>query len=264
MHRSSDTQAASPAELSREPSQLDLFAAEPRAGCLSIRRSRRAKRLQVRVFPHGHAEVIVPERARRADVVAFIADSRDWIERTRRRAMDSGAASDLSLPRRVVLPSAGETWRISYTSASASGERLRVERCESAGGSLTVGAGEPRARDLLRRWLAERARRVLSARVQALADATGLQPTGVSIRRQRTRWGSCTASGRINLNCAALFLPGSLVEYLIVHELCHLRHMNHSGRFWKLVASFVPDYRQRESELAEAWNIVPGWVFYDP
>lgn len=264
MPRSSDIQAASPADLSRGPLQLDLFAADPRAGRLSVRRSRRAKRLQVRVLPHGHAEVVVPERARRADIEAFIAESRDWIERTQRRAIDSGAAADLSLPRRIVLPSAGETWKISYASASASGGRLLAKRSDSRGGSLTVGAGEPRARDLLRRWLAERARRILSGRVHVLADITGLQPAGISIRRQRTRWGSCTANGRINLNCAALFLPGSLVEYLIVHELCHLRHMNHSGRFWKLVASFMPDHKQRERELAAAWNVVPGWVFYDP
>lgn len=241
---------------------MDLFAADSSANSLSIRRSARAKRLQVRIFPHGHAEVVVPSRARAAEVAAFIAASQDWIEKTRIRAVGNGAAADLSLPVLIELPAPGEAWQVSY--GQPGGRRRLREEAAPDGGRLIVAVPDPEARHLLRRWLSDRARYFLAGRVEAVAEETGLRPAGLSIRRQRTRWGSCTAGGRINLNCAALFLSAALIDYLIVHELCHLRHMNHSRRFWALVESFIPDFRHREDELADSWNRVPGWVFYGP
>jgi len=205
---------------------------------------------------------VVPSRTRAADVRAFIAASQDWIERTRLSVVSGGAAADISLPVRIDLAAARERWRVEYPAAGP-GASLRVESDEG-GGCLVVAGPDAQARDLLRRWLVGAARRILPQHVERLAGETGLRPVDVSIRRQRTRWGSCTAGRRINLNCAALFLSPPLVEYLIVHELCHLRHMNHSRRFWRLVESFVPDFQGREAGLAAAWNSVPGWVFYGP
>jgi predicted metal-dependent hydrolase len=245
-----------------DPVQMDLFAAAPAAGHLAVRRSRRAKRLQVRVLPHGHAEVIVPPRATTAEVRDFIEASREWIEKTRMRTMGRGPATDLSLPTRIQLAAAAETWQVSYGAIDGR-SRLREEG-GSGGGHLLVAGRDPEARSTLRAWLMSRARRLLPDRVDKVARATGLRPAGLSIRRQRTRWGSCTARRRINLNCSALFLGESLLEYLIVHELCHLKHMNHSARFWSLVASIVPDYRRLDTALSESWSVVPGWVFYTP
>lgn len=249
-------------ELDVSSSQLDLFSVDPSAGSLSIRRSARAKRLSVRVFPHGHAEVVVPLRTRAAEVREFIASSQAWIERTRTSAVCGGASADISLPGRIELAAAGEEWSVTYLPAGRCRD-LRA-RSTAGGGHLTIQATDADARELLRRWLLTAARRILPQHVDRLAEETGLNPAALSIRRQRTRWGSCSAGRRVNLNCAALFLPPFLVDYLIVHELCHLRHMNHSRRFWRLVESFVPDYRTREAGLAAAWNGVPGWVFYGP
>ncbi len=204
----------------------------------------------------------MPSRTRAADVTAFIAASQEWIDRTRLRAIGGGASAAISLPARIDLTAARESWQVEYLAAGP-GAGLQVDS-DDGGGRLLLRATDAGARDLLRRWLMDAARRILPPHVDRLAGETGLRPSALSIRRQRTRWGSCTAGRRINLNCAALFLPPSLVEYLIVHELCHLRHMNHSRRFWALVESLVPDYRGREAGLAAAWNSVPGWVFYGP
>jgi len=166
------------------------------------------------------------------------------------------------LPPRIDLAAASESWRVEYVASGPAGGLS--EEGAAGGGLLRVAATDTVARESLRGWLADSARRVLPLYMERLAAQTGLRPSAVSIRRQKTRWGSCTARRRVNLNCAALFLLPPLVEYLVVHELCHLRHMNHSRRFWALVESFVPDYRDREAALAAAWNSVPGWVFYGP
>ena len=79
-----------------------------------------------------------------------------------------------------------------------------------------------------------------------------MRPARLAIRGQRTRWGSCTSRGTVSLNWRLVLLPSRLADYVIVHELCHLRHMNHSRRFWSLVASVIPDWAERRSELDAA------------
>ncbi|NUM25074.1 MAG: M48 family metallopeptidase [Candidatus Buchananbacteria bacterium] len=71
----------------------------------------------------------------------------------------------------------------------------------------------------------------------------------ISVRRQTTRWASCSAKGNLNFNYKIIFLPTSLAEYIVVHELCHLQEMNHSQKFWRLVAFGIPDYRSRRQQL---------------
>ena len=77
----------------------------------------------------------------------------------------------------------------------------------------------------------------------------------------KTRWGSCSSRGRINLNQTLLFLPAHAVRYLLVHELCHTRHMNHSASFWRLVTELMPDYQQHENNLRAATRTLPLWTY---
>jgi hypothetical protein len=84
------------------------------------------------------------------------------------------------------------------------------------------------------------------------------------VRRQRTRWGSCSRAGTISINACLMFQSPDVVRYLFVHELCHTRHLNHSRSFWRLVARYEPAYEAREAALSQAWRIVPAWVSYDP
>jgi predicted metal-dependent hydrolase len=83
----------------------------------------------------------------------------------------------------------------------------------------------------------------------------------VQIRRQRTRWGSCSVKGTISLNVCGIFQEPDVLRYLLIHELSHTRHMNHSRRFWSLVESLEPDYRRLDRELLQGWQRVPGWMF---
>jgi len=123
-------------------------------------------------------------------------------------------------------------------------------------------AMEPaRARAALRDWLLEQGRRTLVPWLEHVAVERGFEFGQVQLRRQRTRWGSCSRHGTISLNVALLFQRSAVVRYLFVHELCHLRHMNHSPRFWRLVAGHEPDFRALDRELMRGWRHVPDWLY---
>ena len=133
---------------------------------------------------------------------------------------------------------------------------------EQAVGRIAVQApDEGGARSLLREWLKRAAYERLAPRLLQLADELNYSVARVSIRCQRTRWGSCSTRGTVSLNCSLLFLKLEVVRYLFVHELAHTKHMNHSANFWQLVGKIEPEYRRLDRDLLAGWRTVPGWVF---
>lgn len=99
--------------------------------------------------------------------------------------------------------------------------------------------------------LAEQALKELPPRVRSFASQMGVTYGRVTIRNQRTRWGSCSTKGNINLNCLLMLVPHEIQDYVLVHELAHLREMNHSPRFWAIVESVLPDYKLRRKWLRD-------------
>jgi hypothetical protein len=135
-------------------------------------------------------------------------------------------------------------------------------RLEQTADRIVVQAPDERgARALLQGWLKRAAYQRLAPRLLQLADEPSYSVARVSIRCQRTRWGSCSTRGTVSLNCSLLFLSTDVVRYLFVHELAHTKHMNHSSNFWRLVEKIEPDYRRLDRDLLAGWRTVPGWVF---
>lgn len=99
--------------------------------------------------------------------------------------------------------------------------------------------------------LFEKARAVLPERAAYFARVIGVDYGRITIRRQKTRWGSCSSKGNLNFNCMLMLLPPEIQDYVVVHELCHRREMNHSARFWQEVARVLPDYKQRRAWLKQ-------------
>ncbi len=95
----------------------------------------------------------------------------------------------------------------------------------------------------------EKARKIILEKIKKINKYYNFKYKRVSIRNQKTRWGSCSRQGNLNFNYRLIYLPENLFDYVIVHELCHLREMNHSARFWKLVAEVMPDYKSARREL---------------
>ncbi len=227
------------------------------AAPVSIRRSRRARRLTLRFMPPHTLELVVPWRAHAADVKAFLHEQREWIVDAGRKL--AKARSLCELPHRLTLDAVDEQWSVTYRRGARAGARTSsVLRELVISGPDTEHA---RAPELLRRWLRTKARDQLTPWLYRVAADAGLEPTSVQVRLQRTRWGSCSSDGRISLNAGLMFVAPELVRYLMIHELCHLRHMNHSQRFWRLVARMEPDYRLLDRRLAEAWSMIPWWLY---
>ena len=99
------------------------------------------------------------------------------------------------------------------------------------------------------RVLADHAMRVIPGRVAHFAPLVGVDYGRITIRNQKTRWGSCSARGNLNFNCLLMLTPPEVVDYVVVHELCHRKEMNHSPRFWAEVERVIPDYRSCEKWL---------------
>jgi predicted metal-dependent hydrolase len=241
------------------PPQLPLWSEDSAAQAWAVRESRRAKRLAVRVFHTGRVEVVVPSRTSARAVEAFIDGHRDWIEtklaQTRRRAK----AAEAFPPRTVELSAAAERWRVHLAGGKGA---LRTRATAPGILSLAGDARDVRAvQRALRAWLSARARMVLVPALAECARALGFAYRRVAIRRQRTRWGSCSARGTISLNSCLMFQSPAVLRYLFVHELVHTRHMNHSRAFWHEVARHCPSYRRLDAELLDGWRRVPSWVF---
>jgi predicted metal-dependent hydrolase len=247
--------------------QLDFLADRPLEGNDGprVRISTRARRLSIRVYPDARVEVVVPPRARPREIEQFVAAHREWIDEKRAHAIRHRPAPQPFPPDVIDLRATREQFRVQL---SAGPGRLKLTELGEVGAPERVlrvgGTAESRGlRRALRSWLMVAARDRLTPRVAALAAATGVPYSRVSIRRQRSRWGSCSARGTISLNCSLLFQRPEVVDYLIVHELMHVKHMNHSARFWQAVERHCADWRTLDRELVQGWRHVPRWVFSD-
>ncbi len=224
----------------------------------TVRESGRAKRLSIKVYPRGRVEIVVPKRTRPADIAAFVTESRDWIIRSVAALKSEEVVESNQLPSLIELPAIGRRFVVTYRPTSSSSVRTQEI------GSTVVLRGATRdveqCRTALRRWLARLGKQELAPRLAELSRKTGLSYRRVQIRAQRTCWGSHSSSGTISLNLSLLFVPPDVLRYLLVHELCHARHMNHSAAFWRLVGRFEPNYKRLDRRLSEGWRDVPAWL----
>ena len=200
----------------------------------------------------------MPPRTSRATVSAFLTEHRDWIETRQQAALRQKPPEVPFPPQSIELPGVYESWRV-HLAGGTGPVRIREPTDELLAISGDIGPPQ-RLKDALRRWLVGRAQVVLAAHLADCAREFGFSYGRLSIRRQRTRWGSCSARGTISLNCCILFQPPEVLRYLLLHELSHTRHMNHSRGFWQCVAACCPDYRKLDRQLLDGWRRVPSWL----
>lgn len=252
--------------MSEDAQQLTLFSLADHQMPLpdyQVRESARARHVSLRVSFQGALEVVVPTGFDRAEIPDILDRRRDWIAKTLKRIERQQAALPVEhlaeKPTALELRSRQETWQIHY--ADQPGRTLTLT--QSAPQALTLaGAVEDgvAVRELLRSWLQRKARSEFAPWLQTLSQRCDLAYSRLSVRGQTTRWGSCSSKQAISLNYKLLFLPPSMVEYVLIHELCHTVHMNHSPAFWALVRRYCAGCDRAKADLKQAWQYVPRWV----
>jgi predicted metal-dependent hydrolase len=214
----------------------------------TIRRSERARRLRIVVAPTG-VEVVLPKRMALRHAEEFVAEKRPWIERTLRQYR----AAEASLPP-VRLEDGGQVPYLGLTLPL----RVHVEPWRTRpgvsrrGGTLHVGVlepGEDAVRDALTRWYRRRARVEIAERLDWATLRAGSSYTKLQIRDPSSRWASCSSSGAMSFSWRLLLAPEPVLGYVVEHEVAHLDVMDHSKRFWNLLESRCPDYREHERWL---------------
>lgn len=214
----------------------------------TIRRSDRARRLRIVVAPTG-VEVVLPRNMALRHAEEFVAEKRPWIERTLRQYRDAEAALP---PAR--LEDGGE---VPYLGLRLS-LRVRVEPWRTRagvsrrGGTLHVGlveGTEEALRAAIVAWYRRRARIEIAERLDWATLRAGTTYSKLQIRDPSSRWASCSSNRSMSFSWRLLLAPEPVLAYVVEHEVAHLEVMDHSQRFWKLVESRCPDYREHEAWL---------------
>jgi predicted metal-dependent hydrolase len=228
-----------------------------------LRRSERARRVRLCVTMQHGLEVIIPARFNAARIPQMLQQKREWIRAALERARASRALVGYDMawrvPARIEFAASGEVWNVTARISGARGVvvRERVPGVLELSGSVDDEAACRRA---LARWLVAHAQQYLCERLRRLNADIGFEHGDVRIKRQRTRWGSCSRDGVISLNARLMFQAPEVADYVLIHELCHLREMNHSKRFWALVARYDPQFRAHDRALRHGWTRVPYWA----
>ena len=212
---------------------------------------------------HDGLVVVLPEGFDRRRVPAILEENRAWIERTRRRleGRRMPRSEPCRLPSSIVLAATGETWQVEYRAGDPSTDGVRARGTGDSRLVLRGRVDDPEAcREALNRWLSRRARVSLIPRLELLAGEHGLWFERASIRHQRSRWGSCSRRRTISLNARLLFFPPELVDYVLLHELCHTVELNHSLRFWRVLEEHCPGSAAFRRRLRSAASYIPDWL----
>lgn len=285
----------SPLRLPQSLQETSLVSIWPPAYVL--RSSPRAKRITVQISPKRGLEIVVPLRARRVSefkILDILNEHRGWVEKHLKlwSKTQKDKQHEALLPQKIVFPAFQQNIQIEYQHNDSS--QLRLKLIQKKHEDLTTlhnqkqgehqeytqtimahpvhnsvmntlilsGATHDTEKLLLalRKFLSQQAHHYLIPMLNDLSLSSGLAYTSATIRRQTSLWGSCTALKKISLNAKLLFLPDELVRYVLLHELCHTQHMNHSIHFWNLLKKFDPFCLMHRRSLRKAAIHLPRWI----
>lgn len=222
----------------------------------NLRLSRKARHAHLKVIPNQGLEVVIPVRLQKRIVIAdLLAEKKSWIE----KHLATLKIQPLEALHTLKLQAINQTWNIEYKQTVAKTIRSIVRPGDSDHSLILYG----NTNDIilthrwLQNWLKLVAREHLLPWLYALSVEHELPFNKASVRAQQTLWGSCTAEKNISLNYKLLFIPRLYAEHIMLHELCHTKHLNHSKRFWNLLAKVDPNSEFHNNAVREADKHVP-------
>lgn len=221
------------------------FTLEDEVVDVRVRESRRARTARVIVGPRRPLEVIVPRGTSAVEIDAFLESKRRWILDKVASARAIGAR-----PAQLGLERPGVVW--------LQGKPLPIERlngrraiAERADDRIVIRGPAESASAALQRWYRRQARRAIRDVVEREAARLGLSFNAIGIRDPKTRWGSCSQRGNLSFSWRLVLAPTEVLEYVVVHELLHLRELNHTKAFWRLVEAAQPGWQEQVRWLRE-------------
>ncbi len=215
----------------------------------TVKRSPRARLVRLQIRPETGLTVVIPRHFDIERLPELLLSKGRWI-------LNKSAEYLQDKARPTNYPADGDT--VPYL-----GERLTIARCDSSDGvemakreanRLVVNItlpGTSTLGSLLKRWYLTQAAELMTAKAETLSMQIGVRFGKLIIRGQKTRWGSCSAKGTISFNWKLAAAPEPVIDYVVIHELAHLKEMNHSGKFWGIVARYCPQWRQHKRWLRD-------------
>lgn len=195
--------------------------------------SDRARRISIKINGQGEVIVTTPRWIANRDVSHFVEASREWITAQREKVY---AKPKLSSTQAVYY--LGNEYSLKLSNKQDGSVRFYQDSLLLAPTILSSRA----AVQLLEKWLQSKARHLITKRTHHWSEQMNLPFNGMAFKQQKTRWGSCSSTKHLNFNWKLIHAPLEVIDYVIIHELSHTKHMNHGKQFWDLVAQFDPDH----------------------
>ena len=208
----------------------------------------RTKRKTIALIIEANGDVIIraPKRASKREINALVKKHAKWIKKRQaeaRKRQDDFPPHQFAEGEKFFF--LGKSYALQYTGAKKSTLRLWGEKLQLA------KSVQGKAEFLIEKWYKKEARQIFTERAEFYAQKYGFDYAKIKLSSAKRRWGSCSSIGNINLTWRLVMAPLDIIDYVIVHELCHLREQNHSKKFWAQVAAILPDYKERRKWLKE-------------
>jgi len=203
-----------------------------------IRRSRKAKYARLQITPDDGLVLVLPAKAALSSAENILRSKQKWIKK-HFAAVLKQKEQYFYCGKRIDLEVQYDIFRKNIAL------RYENKRLIISVPQQYKGCGS----EFYLAWLRLRAEDYIPRRVKVFADRYGFNYRKISIRNQKTRWGSCSSGGNLSFNAKLMAMNKKVIDYVIVHELCHLREMNHSKNFWRLVEEIMPDYKAVKRKL---------------
>ena len=203
------------------------------------------KTIALVIQPNGELLVRAPKRATKKQIDEMVAEHANWIAKKQAKAIAAQAAY---APHQFL---GGESF--SFLGDDYSLQFVRKEKpiFDLNGNFQLAQSSRGRAEQIFEKWYKQQARQIFTDRVEHFASEYGFDYGKLRLSSARTRWGSCSAKGTISLTWRLVMAPMEIIDYVVVHELSHLREHNHSKKFWAQVGAILPDYKARRKWLKD-------------
>lgn len=211
-------------------------------------RTNRRKSADIRV-EEGAVSIVVPTNTSGEKIDQLLVAKRQWIKEKIALQRELNPASTKQYVSGEAFPYLGRNYRLKVETGNFAPVKLLNGRLVV---TLPNGSEQPHMiRNALVRWYKRQAEQKLTEKVERFAPMVGVEPAGVGIRTFKSRWGSCTAKGKLEFNWLIMMAPNRMVDYVVIHELCHLIRHDHSPEFWREMARVMPEYAQCREWLRE-------------